>query len=163
MVKKMSELCFRITKMADIAYISAISVIICLILAIISGKIFGTYTKEDHEKEKSEYSYGMFYVRVIIRFVIIIAYIAILLYILRNVMEHLPSPFHGICGLDHYRVKELEVLPSVLFILLFSYIFWFAYYVSDELVIFDIKKLFGFNSSRSLNDKKENIPKNKIE
>jgi hypothetical protein len=138
--KKWNEVCFRFTKIADIAYISGISVIICVILAILSSKIFGVYTKEQHEKEKATYSYPVFYLRIAGRFFIVVAYIAILLYILRNLMEYIPSPFHGICGLDHYRVKETEILPSVLFILLFSYIYWFAYYVSDELVIFDIQK-----------------------
>ncbi len=140
--KKWNEVCFRITKIADIAYISGISVIICLLLAILASKIFGVYTKELHEHEKEYYSYPVFYLRVVGRFFIVVAFTAILLYILRNIMEHIPSPLHGVCGLDHYRVKETEILPSVLFILLFSYIYWFAYYVSDELVIFDIQKFF---------------------
>lgn len=157
--KKINEIAFRLTKIADIVYISIISVIICIILAILSSKLFGTYTKKDHENEKKYYSYPIFYLRVIGRFCLIVAYVAILLYILRNVMEHIPSPFHRINGLDHYRVKETEILPSILFILLFSYIFWFAYYVSDELVEFDIQKFLLFKK----NDKIENKSENNIE
>jgi hypothetical protein len=154
--KKMNEVVFRLTKIADIVYISIISVIICIILAILSSKIFGTYTKKDHEYEKSHYSYPVFYLRVIGRFCLIVSYVAILLYILRNVMEHIPSPFHGINGLDHYRVKETEILPSILFVLLFSYIFWFAYYVSDDLVIFDIKKFLLLKKDDKIENKSEN-------
>lgn len=29
-------------------------------------------------------------------------------YILRNIVTQIPSPFHGVAGLDHFKVKELN-------------------------------------------------------
>ena len=38
----------------------------------------------------------------------IIWLIIVIYYILRNVVELIPSPFHGLYGYDHYRLKELN-------------------------------------------------------
>ena len=36
------------------------------------------------------------------------AIIAIFGYVIRNIIEFIPSPFDGLCGVNHLKVKELN-------------------------------------------------------
>ena len=124
------QLCFRLIKMIDIIYISILSVIFGFSLAYISDNIFGSFNKEKYDnkiKEKKEVRYELF-----IKMIIVVSYTSIILYLLRNFIELIPSPFNGICGLEHVRVKEIEAVTSIIFILFFSYQFDFLEYIRDR-------------------------------
>jgi hypothetical protein len=66
--------------------------------------------------------------------VIVVSYTSIILYLLRNFIELIPSPFNGICGLQHVRVKEIETVTGIIFVLFFSYQFDFLEYVRERYV-----------------------------
>jgi len=116
--------------MIDIIYISILAVIFGFILALISDQIFGKFDKEKYDnevKEKKEIRYTLF-----IKSVIVVGYTSIILYLLRNFIELIPSPFDGICGLEHVRVKEIETVTGIIFVLFFSYQFDFLEYIRDR-------------------------------
>lgn len=124
------QLCFRLIKMIDIIYISILAVIFGFGLAYISDNIFGNFDKKKYDselKEKKEIRYELF-----IKMVIVVGYTSIILYLLRNFIELIPSPFNGICGLEHVRVKEIETVTGIIFVLFFSYQYDFLEYVRDR-------------------------------
>jgi hypothetical protein len=124
------QLCFRLIKMIDIIYISILAVIFGFGLAYISDRIFGNFDKKKYDselKEKREIRYELF-----IKMVIVVGYTSIVLYLLRNFIELIPSPFNGICGLEHVRVKEIETVTGIIFVLFFSYQYDFLEYVRDR-------------------------------
>jgi hypothetical protein len=126
------QLCFRLIKMVDIIYISALAVIFGFILAYISDGIFGSFNKEKYDKEIKDKK--DIRAELAIKMVIVVSYTSIILYLLRNFIELIPSPFNGICGLQHVRVKEIETVTGIIFVLFFSYQFDFLEYVRERYV-----------------------------
>lgn len=127
-----NQLCFRLIKMVDIIYISALAVIFGFILAYISDGIFGSFNKEKYDneiKDKKDIR-----IELAIKMIIVVSYTSIILYLLRNFIELIPSPFNGICGLEHVRVKEIETVTGIIFVLFFSYQFDFLEYVRERYV-----------------------------
>jgi hypothetical protein len=94
------EILFRIVKMLDMGYIVFIYFILGIFLAKISDIIFGNYNEKE-EKKKSTLRLG-------IEIIIIIWINIIIFYIARNIIQLIPSPLHGVAGLDHLRIKELS-------------------------------------------------------
>ena len=93
------ELLFRITKILDMGYIVFIYFILGISLAKLSDIIFGKYNKEE-EKKKS-------IIRLAAEIMLMIWTNIIIFYVARNVVQMIPSPFHGVAGFDHFRLKEL--------------------------------------------------------
>lgn len=127
-----NQLCFRLIKMVDIIYISALAVIFGFILAYISDGIFGSFNKEKYDKEIKDKK--DIRTELAIKMVIVVSYTSIILYLLRNFIELIPSPFNGICGLEHVRVKEIETVTGIIFVLFFSYQFDFLEYIRERYV-----------------------------
>ena len=116
--------------MIDIIYISILAVIFGFALAYVSDQIFGNFEKEKYDndvKQNKEIRYELF-----IKMVIVVGYTSIILYLLRNFIELIPSPFNGICGLEHVHVKEIETVTGIIFVLFFSYQYDFLEYVRDR-------------------------------
>ena len=127
-----NQLCFRLIKIVDIIYISALAVIFGFLLAYISDGIFGNFNKEKYDneiKDKKDIR-----TELAIKMVIVVSYTSIILYLLRNFIELIPSPFNGICGLKHVQVKEIETITGIIFVLFFSYQFDFLEYVREKYV-----------------------------
>lgn len=114
-----NELCFRLTKMADIVYVSIISFGIVFLAAIFSDKLFGNLNKEELDQKKEKDPYFGFYLSLLL--VVIVSYNGIINYILRNLIEIVPSPLNGICGLRHSQISELRSISNTIFLLLFAY------------------------------------------
>jgi len=100
---------FKLIKILDIGYISLIFTILAIILAKITNYIVGKFDKKDAQDTPTY--------MLIFKSVMHIWIIGITCYIIRNIMEYIPSPFHGIAGFDHGMVKELNDMY------LFAYIY----------------------------------------
>ena len=127
-----NQLCFRLIKMVDIIYISALAVIFGFLLAYISDGIFGSFNKEKYDneiKDKKDIR-----IELAIKMVIVVSYTSIILYLLRNFIELIPSPFNGICGLKHVQVKEIETITGIIFVFFFSYQIDFLEYIRERYV-----------------------------
>ena len=106
-----SELGFRLTKIADIGYITILYAISALVLA----KAFDIVSKKiDIEPNEQKSSIKLF-----IEIIIYLWTAGIVIYGVRNLMELVPSPLEGVFGLEHLRVKELG--NAGVFVFIFFY------------------------------------------
>ena len=110
MPKLKKEIGFRIAKIFDIGYITIIYFILSIILAKCVDSLIGTFD-ENKEKLKSKFRQTLELIGIMWLNVIII-------YIVKNVVELIPSPFNNINGLDHMKIKELKNGTVFLFIFL---------------------------------------------
>ena len=107
----MIDLGLRLAKIADIGYITILHFLSGFSIACVLNK----NTKPFNQKEESKKP-----IYHIILYVIWYLWITgIIIYILKNIIEHIPSPFEGLFGLRHYRVKELSDAPILAFVLLY--------------------------------------------
>jgi amino acid permease len=91
---------FRFVKIMDIGYITAIYFIVGLIFSRLFDKLFGEFdTKKEDNKN---------IVQVGAELIGMIWIIGISTYVVRNLVELIPSPFDGIAGLIHKKLKELS-------------------------------------------------------
>lgn len=111
-----NDLLLRSIKILDIGYITVIYFILGLITSRILDKYYGKFDKIN-ENKKSVFNVG-------IEIVVMMWILAILIYLARNFVEGIPSPFDGLLGFQHNLVKELGS-ASVFAMMLFSYFYFF--------------------------------------
>ena len=93
------ELILRGVKMTDMVYTFCIYASFALVASVFSDKIF-KITPEELEKMSSV----KLYMYLLIQF----SFMAIIFYIVRNVVELIPSPFNNVAKYDHFRLNELK-------------------------------------------------------
>ena len=99
----------RLIKIIDLGFIISIYGIGGLVFAKLLDKI---YERFDKAKTKT-------LVRNIIEMFLMLWVTGVVIYIFRNIIRMIPSPFHGLYGFDHNRVKELESMFIFTYVLLF--------------------------------------------
>jgi len=102
---------FRLTKIMDIGYITVIYFLIGIICAFILNNILHIDDIEEHKTKTVPMQ--------LLEIVGILWLNGIIIYIVRNLVELIPSPFNGIYGLVHTKVKELQNATVFVFALLY--------------------------------------------
>jgi hypothetical protein len=105
------DLPFRAVKLLDISYLSAIYYIAALYLSVYVDAFYGKFDPVKADKKSTA--------RLIAEVCGQISVMMSVFYIVRNAAEFVPSPFHGVAGLDHYRLKELA--GGTIFIIMFMF------------------------------------------
>jgi hypothetical protein len=98
-------------KIFDLGFISFIYVIFALALSKLIDKIFGKFDEKQEEKRTTYES-----------IIILIGFVwlnALVLYLGRNFIPLIPSPFDKIHGFMHNKVKETETFFGFEFILIY--------------------------------------------
>jgi len=100
MNKLSSDIHIRTVKIFDIGYITSIYFVLAIFFAKCFDKLYGTFD-EKVEKKKSMLRrtfelIGMMWIS------------GIVIYIIKNIVELVPSPFNGLYGFEHLRVNELK-------------------------------------------------------
>ena len=95
----MKNLLLRSIKILDIGFITAIYLTLGIVLAKLCDRVLGEL---DEEKENQKPRWQVF-----IELFFYTWFIGIVVYVVRNVVQMIPFPFHGVYGYDHFRVKEL--------------------------------------------------------
>ena len=105
------EAALRLVKIMDIGFVSGLYLLIAVILA---GKLNTYFGEFDEKKERKKT-----FLRRTLELIGMTWLLVATVYIIRNLAELIPSPFHGVAGFDHYRLKELKFAGIFTFILLF--------------------------------------------
>ena len=116
-----AELALRTVKIIDIGYVTAIYFLIGIFTAKIFDSLYGKYDKEK-EKKKSLLQHTLEIVGMMWLFGVII-------YIVRNLVELIPSPFDGLFGFKHGLLGEMKNASVYTFIFLY-----FQSYFNDKIV-----------------------------
>jgi hypothetical protein len=116
-------------KILDIGYIAAMYFIIGLIASKLFDKLFGTFDPKKEDKKNI--------VQVGFELVGMIWLIGTSTYVVRNLAEFIPSPFDGIYGFKHSKVKELTSAAGYTLIVM-----GYAYHFRAKLEYFN-KRLNG--------------------
>lgn len=106
-----SALKFRLVKSLDIAYLTFIYFIFGVGLSMPIDQALGKFDSVEAEKK------GM--PRLLFEVAMHVAFLGIIIYIVRNVVERIPSPFDGVAGLQHNKLKELGSASVFVFFLMF--------------------------------------------
>ena len=105
----MKELVIRSIKVIDIGFITALYLTLGIVLAKLCDKVLGEL---DEEKENQKPLWQVW-----IELFFYLWFIGIVVYVVRNVVQMIPFPFHGVYGYDHFRVKEL--INAAIFVIVF--------------------------------------------
>ena len=102
---------FRLIKIMDIGYITVIYFILGIVCAFVLTNILEVKNTEEHKIKTIPIQ--------LLEIVGILWLNGIIIYIVRNLVELIPSPFNGIYGLVHTKVKELQNATVFVFALLY--------------------------------------------
>ena len=103
---------FRFIKILDIGYVTLIYFLLAIVIAVLMDKLYGEYNEKDESKKST--------LRKTIDLVGMIWLNGIIIYIVRNIVPLIPSPFNNINGFKHSRLKELESAYVFDFVLIFT-------------------------------------------
>ena len=103
---------FRLVKSLDIMYIVAIQFLLAVGLNIVLDSIVKRFDSVDDEHKQVEYTYPDFIKQILI-VIIIVCIFAVVSYFARATIKHIPSPFDGISGFKHIRLKEMQEVGSL--------------------------------------------------
>ena len=118
------ELIVRSIKILDIGYITVIYVMLGIILARLCDKKLGKFD-EKKAKEKSIFQH-------VIELILLLWFIGVVIYIVRNLVPLIPFPLDGYYGFKHLKVKELT---SATFFTI-SFMYFQVYYQNKIKYIF---------------------------
>lgn len=99
MGKLTSEARFRLIKIMDMGYMVILYFMLGVVLSKLTDIIFGEYSQKEIKAKST--------LQLILELIAIIWFNMILFYIARNIMQVIPSPFNGLYGYDHSRLKEI--------------------------------------------------------
>ena len=122
--------------MLDIGYVTVLYFLIGLLAAKAFDAFYGKFDSDKYEKE------GMW--TLLGDILLHLFAIGVVAYILRNIVGAIPSPFHGVAGFDHERLKELEggfVLDTVLILFQIHLMEKIAYFAKKFMGIVGVKML----------------------
>jgi hypothetical protein len=98
-------------KILDMGYIACIYFVVGIVLAKVFDKLFGPYDEKE-EAKKSFFQKTLELIGMMWAF-------GIVTYIVRNLIEFIPSPFNGYYGFNHLLVKELKSATVFTFVFLY--------------------------------------------
>ena len=102
---------FRLAKIADIGFITILYFLSGFFMARIFDNYLDKYNKKYDDKKSN--------VHLILEIAFYLWVNGIAIYIVRNLVELVPSPFQGLYGLKHDLLTELKSAPILEFTLLY--------------------------------------------
>jgi hypothetical protein len=111
---------FRVVKSADIAYLTLLYFVFGAAISMPLDRAFGTFDPVKADKKNV----------MLLMFEIFahVAMLGVIVYIVRNVVERIPSPFEGVAGLQHKKLKELGNAAIFVF-----FLFFYQKYLIDKM------------------------------
>ena len=103
---------FRLVKSLDIMYVVAIQFIVAILLNVIIDGVLERIGHLEEDNTTIVYTYSNFVKHLLIA-ILVISIFAVVSYFARLTIKHIPSPFNGIGGFQHIRLKELQEVGSL--------------------------------------------------
>lgn len=127
---------FRIIKSLDIVYVMIIQFIIAVVINIVFDHYFNINVKERMDEiDNKNNSKTYIYIRELLNICLILSILGVASYLGRQFVKVIPSPFDGISGLSHSRLKELSEAGAMT-----AFLFLTSNYLDSRIQIF--RKLF---------------------
>ena len=98
-------------KILDIGYIACIYFVVGIALAKVFDKLFGPFDEKEEAKKS--------FLRKTLELIGMMWVFGTVAYIIRNLIEFVPSPFNGYYGFNHLLVKELKNAAVFTFVFLY--------------------------------------------
>jgi len=105
------EILFRLVKIVDIGYVTVLYFFVAIVLAKALDFFNGKITKEEEQKKSKLFR--------ALELTLILWYTGVLYYIVRNLVELVPSPLDGLFGYQHALLKELKTAGIFTFLFLY--------------------------------------------
>jgi hypothetical protein len=105
------EILFRLVKVIDIGYVTVLYFFVAIVLAKALDFFNGKITKEEEQKKSKLFR--------ALELTLILWYTGVLYYIVRNLVELVPSPLDGLFGYQHGLLKELKTAGIFTFLFLY--------------------------------------------
>lgn len=106
---------FLTAKMLGISYVTVLYFFLGLGIAKAFDKLYGEFDKSRYENDGAKESLVWLAADILFHIVLL----AMVFYLMRNVVERIPFPLEGLGGYQHHRLKELEGGPILEFVGLF--------------------------------------------
>ena len=94
-----SEARFRFIKIMDMGYMVILYFVLGVVLSKLTDIVFGGYSEKEIKAKST--------LRLILELIAMIWFNMVLFYLARNIMQIIPSPFNGLYGYEHSRLKEI--------------------------------------------------------
>ena len=106
---------FRVVKIADIIYTTIISALVIIVFVLILQRTLFVWINQQLDNLSGKYV-DVHNASILTGvFIVFTSMYAVLSYIIRNIIECIPSPFDGMYGFEHHELKEIFHMTSVIF------------------------------------------------
>jgi hypothetical protein len=102
---------FRAIKALDISYLTLIYFVFGVTISMSLDKAFGKFDPVKADKK----NVALLMVEIVAQ----VSLLGVIIYIVRNIVEKIPSPLEGVAGLQHKKLKELGNASVFVFFLMF--------------------------------------------
>lgn len=111
---------FRVVKIADIIYTTILCCFIVLVTLRFLQSTFFKWIEHVLLTSTSSVMDAPHQLLVFGLFCSLFSLFAVFAYLLRNVIELIPSPFHGMQGLNHFKLREIADISSLVLIIVIT-------------------------------------------
>lgn len=109
---------FRLVKVADIVYTTLVCCLVVLFTLTLLQKSIFKWIEQLLNSISSTAITNTNRAIVLFLFIFLFSLFAVLAYILRNLIEKIPSPFNGMQGLNHRKLSEISDMSNLVLIIL---------------------------------------------
>jgi len=132
---------FLFTKILDIGLVTVYYFIAAVITSIFIDSALGPFEAPPLKSNQLAETYDI--LRMCLEVIVQFFFIGVLIYAMRNVVEHIPFPLEGVGGFEHNRLKEID--EAFVFIVVFmfyqKYLEHKLYFLRDQIaLLFRIKR-----------------------
>jgi hypothetical protein len=93
------EVTFRLTKIADIGFITVVYFMLGFVIGLAVDGVMGPFDPDEAGRKSVA--------RLLLEMMLHAYLLGVIIYVVRNLVERIPSPLDGIGGFEHGKVKEL--------------------------------------------------------
>jgi hypothetical protein len=126
---------FIFIKSIDIMYVVAIQFLVAILLNIPVDRLLKKVDIPLHENDPNNYTFSLMW-KEIVKVVVAVCILAVVSYFGRLMIRSIPSPFDGISGLKHLKLKEIQSASA-----LTAFLFLTSDYLDARIQV--IRKIFA--------------------